>query len=313
MPNTRISFQSVVRSAMAQVRQATTNALASQEQLATARRINRPSDAPLDAAHVQRLRAYQTRLGQYERNLNHADSEIEFAAATLMETTDLLVQAREIAVEGANAHLDAGGRRALANQVDEILDGLLTRANATFNGRYIFAGTATDTEPFEIAPGAAGADEAVYHGDPNYIELPVSPRITVRTNEPGSAVFLGPRPSDTSAFDALIRLRDALRGAGGQEPARIQREVSDCIGGITEAHDRVTEAAGRLGCRAALLVSSRVSLENADLTTSELLSSLEDTNFAETAVQLYGQEAALEAAMAIAKRMLGHSLLEYLE
>ena len=77
-----------------------------QQQLATSRRINRPSDAPLDAARAHRVRAHSAKLTQYSRGLDQAQHEIEFAAGTLQQASDLFVEARDICVRAANATTD---------------------------------------------------------------------------------------------------------------------------------------------------------------------------------------------------------------
>ena len=311
--NLRVTNQSLVRSSLASIRQATQNILVSQEQLATGRKVNRPSDAPLDAAHAQRLHARTAKLAQYRRSLEHAQAEVEFASATLIEINDTFIQAREIAVRAASSTSLARDRATMADEVDDLLEGLISRANATFNGHYVFAGAANDTAPFALESGGMGQSECVaYRGDDAHIELAVGPGLLIATNEPGSAVFVGQRPSETSAFEALIELRDLLRDPDALGEGEIVSRISDHISAISQAHERVTDGAIRLGWRSAQLEASRVSLENAELADQELLSELEDADFAAAAARLYGQELALEAALLVSRRMLGHTLLEYL-
>ena len=189
----------------------------------------------------------------------------------------------------------------------------LDRSQVNFNGHYVFAGAANDTAPFALESGGMGQSECVaYRGDDAHIELAVGPGLLIATNEPGSAVFVGQRPSETSAFEALIELRDLLRDPDALGEGEIVSRISDHISAISQAHERVTDGAIRLGWRSAQLEASRVSLENAELADQELLSELEDADFAAAAARLYGQELALEAALLVSRRMLGHTLLEYL-
>jgi flagellar hook-associated protein 3 FlgL len=310
--NMRVTQSALARSALASVRRATSEVVASQEQIATGRRINRPSDAPLDAAHAQRLHSYANRLAQYDRNLRHAQNQLEFTWSAAQGLSDIFVEAREICLRGADAATDPAERELLAVAADQLLDSLIRRANATFSGRYIFAGSADDTQPFEGVLGSDGYIEQVaYHGNDGAIEVQVGSHIRLQVNEPGLAVFAG-AGTGPSTFDALIELRDLLRNTQGLTYGDLSNALSDHVGQLREAHETVVDATSRVGWRASQLEFARTTLENVGLASAELLSSLEDADLAGAAAKLYSQQAALEAALVISARMLKNSLLEYL-
>ena len=309
----RITSSSSTRSVLASIRSATNNITSTQEQLTTGRRINRPSDAPLDAAHAQRLAVNRTKLDQYSGNVDRAQNQIEYAASTVQGLSDLLIQAREACTEGANATADAGDRRILADSVDQLLQSLVNAANTQLDGQYIFAGTATTTKPFETHIGSSGLVESVtYQGNDGRVQLDVGPRVRVQTNEPGSAA-IGASGTEGSVFDALIQLRDLLRNDAGQSDNQVAKALSDHLGALSSAQDRVIDATARLGWRSNQLEFTRTAIGNAQLANDLLLGELEDADIAGAAARLYSQEAALEAAMVVAARMLRSSLLDYLQ
>jgi flagellar hook-associated protein 3 FlgL len=311
--NLRVTPSSSARSVLASIRSASDSITATQEQLSTGKRVNRPSDAPLDAAHAQRLAVNQTKLDQYATNVDLAQNEIEYAASTIQGLSDLLIQAREACTEGANATSTAADRLNLANSVDRLLQTAVDTANTQYDGRYIFAGTATATQPFETHVGSAGsADSVTYQGNDGRIQIDVGPRARTQTNEPGSAVF-GASGTEGSVFDALIRLRDLLRNDAGQSDSQVAKALSNHIGALGVAQDRVLDATARLGWRSNQLDSTRTAIQNAQLSSSQLLSDLQDADVAGAAATLYSQEAALQAAMVVAARMLRSSLLDYLQ
>jgi len=311
--NVRVTQASLVRAALASVRRAHANVGATQEQLVTGRRINRLSDAPLDAATAQRLHTARRQLDGYGSNLEHARSEIEFAAASAQECGELFTEARDMCLRAANATADPAERAVLAEGADQLLGRLLTRANATFNGRFVFAGSATDTRPFESQVGADGRIEAVaYRGNDQRVELQVAPRTRVAINEPGSAVFTR-TPTQPSTFDALIRLRDLLRNKDGLTQGELDQALSEHVEQLARVQDRATDAAARLGWRASQLEFTRTAVENAGTANAERLSNLEDADFATAAANLFSQQAALEAALTVTGRMFNNTLLEYLK
>jgi len=311
--NLRVTSSSSTRSMLASIRAASDNVASTQEQISTGRRINRPSDAPLDAAHAQRLHVNQAKLGQYGRNLEQAQSEIEYAASSIQQLSDVLIQAREACTEGANATTSADDRRNLAYSVDQLLQGAVDRANTQFNGKYLFAGTATDTQPFETHVGSSGyVDRVTYQGNDGRLQVDVGPRTRVQTNEPGSAVF-GASGAEDSVFDALIQLRDILLNEAGRSDHEVSTALSDHLGVLGAAQESVLDATARLGWRSNQLESTRTAIDNAQLANSQLLGELEDADIAGAAARLYSQETALEAAMVVAGRMFRSSLLDYLQ
>ena len=58
---------------------------------------------------------------------------------------------------------------------------------------------------------------------------------------------------------------------------------------------------------------TRTVIDNTTLADTQVLSELEDADFAEAAAMLYRHEAALETALIISARMMQNSLLDYLE
>jgi len=310
--NFRISSTSLARAALSSLNSAQDRIGRAQEQVATGRRINRPSDAPLDAAQASRLHTYTNQLRQYQRNLDEAQARLEFASSSIQEVSDIFIEARQIALRAADSATDPSERRTLATAVNQLLEGLIQRANTSWGGRYIFAGTADDTTPFEGRIGQSGyIDSVLYHGNDGRVELQVGPRMRVQVNEPGTEIFAA-TATRPSLFDVLIELRDLLTNADGLSESDQCRALSAHVGALKEAHERVVDAASRLGWRARQVEYTRTTVENLGLTATERLSGLEDTDYAYAALEITAQRVALEAALAVSARLMKNSLLEYL-
>jgi len=310
--NFRVPATALARAALASLTRAQNEIGLAREQVATGRRLNRPSDSPLDAAHASRLRTYKAQLGQYLRNLDEAEGRLEFASSSIQEISDIFIEARQIALRGADSATDQSERLTLATAVNQLLEGLIQRANTSWAGRYIFAGTADDAPPFEGRIGESGhIDSVLYHGNEGRVELEVGPQMRVRVNEPGTAVFTA-TATQPSLFDVLIELRDLLSNTEGLSESDQCRALSDHVGALKEAHGRVVNAASRLGWRARQVEYTRATVENLELTTAERLSALEDADYASAALKINAQQVALEAALAVSARLMKNNLLEYL-
>jgi flagellar hook-associated protein 3 FlgL len=125
------------------------------EQISSQKRINRPSDDPAGTRVVFDCRDTRSSIEQYKRNLDSAKGWVSATESTLGSIRDILVNAREIAVEHGSANSSTDTRKVAASTVQQLIDEIRGLANSQYNGRYIFAGSRTDTEPFSEAARAS--------------------------------------------------------------------------------------------------------------------------------------------------------------
>ena len=114
--------------------------------------------------------------------------------------TDLLAQARSLAVQGANDALSPTDRAALATSVDGIREQLLGLANTRGAQGYVFGGSRTDTPPFD----ATGA----FVGNDTVLRVPVTDGVGVKKNVSGAKAFTAAGGIDV--FTQLAALSTAL-------------------------------------------------------------------------------------------------------
>jgi flagellar hook-associated protein 3 FlgL len=132
------------------------------EQLASQKKINRPSDDPLGAMKVLDFRTSQSALNQYGKNMENINGWMSMTESKLNGLNDILVQAKELAVAQSTATADAGTRIIAAASLDPLIDEAYSLANSRFEDQYLFAGSRVDTEPFSVAssPASVGAAAA---------------------------------------------------------------------------------------------------------------------------------------------------------
>ena len=79
--------------------------------------------------------------------------------------SDVVNTAKSLILQGIGSTSTDAERRGLATEVSGLIDQVLNSANTKFRGRYLFAGTETDSEPFELK--AAG--NVLYTGNAQQI------------------------------------------------------------------------------------------------------------------------------------------------
>jgi flagellar hook-associated protein 3 FlgL len=99
-----------------------------------------------------------------------------------------LTQAITLATEGNNGTLNSANVIGISNQLAGIRDEILSLANTTYLGGYIFSGSQSGTQPFTLDATTSPA-VATYHGDDVTTSLQTPNGQSIATNLPGSAVF----------------------------------------------------------------------------------------------------------------------------
>ena len=127
-----------------------------QEQVSSGKRLLRPSDDPTGAAQILRLEQALSVTDQYQRNAENALNRLTLEEATLDSVQESLIRIREIAIQGTNSTIGNVDRAALAQEVRERLNEIVSLANTKdANQEFLFSGYKVTTKPFtEAADGA---------------------------------------------------------------------------------------------------------------------------------------------------------------
>ncbi|AWL12570.1 Flagellin [Saliniradius amylolyticus] len=160
-----------------------------QQQLASGKKILRPSDDPVGSAKVIRLTEQIEQIEQYQRNNDIVSTELEQQEAVMRNVVEVVQRAQTLTLQagsGANGQQD---RDAIAIEVGQLRDqvfDLMNTKNAA--GEYIFAGYETSKPAFEFDPNATG-NKYSFQGDEGVNEFQLSPTVRVEGGESGYSVF----------------------------------------------------------------------------------------------------------------------------
>ena len=133
--------------AMQQTQQALSTAL---QQISTGLRVNQPSDDPAAAANYVVSTAATANVDQYTSNVTTLLPQMQTADSAISSVVTALNSAITLGTEGANG-TDTTQRPAIATQVASVLSSVIAQANTSYQGVYIFGGSATSTPPFVAA------------------------------------------------------------------------------------------------------------------------------------------------------------------
>ncbi len=266
-----------------------------QEQLTTGRVLNKPSDSPADTTSAMRLRSKLADQDQYSRNISNGlgwlssiDTALQTTLSTVNRATDLTVQA----LNGANQSPQA--RNAIATEVDQLRESLISTANTTYLGRPVFGG---------LTAGAVAYDPTgAYVGTPGSLDRTVAPGIKVPVNVDGTTAFGAP---GADVFQDLTDLSNALRLG---DMTTVQAKLTS----LQTAHTRVTTTLADVGVRQSRLEKADQTIMDSKLQMATALSDLENVDIAEATMNLKMQELAYQTALASTARLVQPSLSDFL-
>ena len=202
------------------VQQSEQNMNAATEQLASGRSVNRLSDDPAAVAALVGNHNSTGQDDQFLRNISSLQARFQVADSTLSNVVTVLTRAVAIGTEGANGTLSAADRQAVAGEVQGLTSQLLSLANTTYQGTYIFSGTAVKTQPFALN---TTTNAVTYNGDANTTSVQLSNGNPISTSVPGSQLF---QNASGDAFGALQNLNAALLSGNNIGAAVIQVQTA---------------------------------------------------------------------------------------
>lgn len=119
-----------------------------QDQVATSRRINKPSDDPVGLSYAMRYRSDITANEQYQENIDSANSWLDYTDTMLGQANDVLQRIRELTVQASNGSNPDTAMQAIKEELVQLTDQLVTIGNSQFNGKHVFNGQQTDIAPY---------------------------------------------------------------------------------------------------------------------------------------------------------------------
>ena len=259
------------------------------------------------AADTRRLLNVQTshiQTTQYISNNKLVDDRLQTMETSVSQIFDLATQYKTLIINALNA--DNSSDLAMPTQTQSMLDQVTALLNTEEDGRYLFAGTRTDTAPVDQSglpgsytiPTSDGDASGYYTGD--------STQLTIQADE-NFTVTYGVNAGQTG-FEQLIRAMHMVRIGAPNDKATLDealRVVNQAIDGISDIRTQIGTARSALEN-----VNTRL---NDYLTYSEqTISDLENVDVTEAITNMNNDQVSLNASYAVISRLSNLSLTQYL-
>ena len=171
-------------------------------EIASGKSINVPSDNPGGAAALVINQAASTQVDTYQANVNSLETRLQAADSVLGSAVTAITSAISAGVEAGNSDLSNQNRAAIASQISGIQQQLVSLANTTSGGTYLFSGSLSETQPFSL--NTALPNGVTYSGNSEVVPVELSNGNNLNTNIPGDQLFLNPSGSVFQTVNQLI-------------------------------------------------------------------------------------------------------------
>ena len=293
---TRITALMTSRNILADINAANARLRKTQEQLSSGKLLNKPSDDPSQVARAIMLRGDLEAAQQYQQNASEATGWSDVTDSALSSVADALLRVRELTVQAANGSAGPESHRAIAQELLQLIDSVKTAGNASYGGRYVFAGTATDTRPY-----AMGASDA-YVGDDETVVRQIGPGVAVPVNITGRDAI------GDGATGILGTLRTILTATQASDHTTLTNQLT----ALDTRLDELNAVRAQVGA-----TSSRVEIASARLaeyegTALQLLNDTESIDIAKAMIDFSTHQAAMQAGLKAGAEIVQASLLDFL-
>ena len=176
-----------------------------QQQLASGKKLLRPSDDPVGAAQVIRLTEQIELINQYKKNNNMLVNSLEQEETVLKSANVGIDRARVLMIQSGNGIVGTEDRKAIAIEISQIKDQMFDLMNSRNpSGEYIFAGFQSGEPAFAFNPSATG-NKYTFEGDGGENKIQISDTIRQQMNNSGLDIF----------ENVLSRLKSTISGSVG--------------------------------------------------------------------------------------------------
>lgn len=296
----RITYGTMHREANLAIERATEDMLTRQREVASGRRVAKPSDDPSASSFVVVEQGAVAQTERYERSGDSAEARLTVMDALLDDVLRKLTSAQTSIMSARGVSGTTATRNAASLELAGLRDSVLEDLSTSFQGTFVFGGAAGTAVPYtKTAPGTVGP----YAGSTREVSAEIDRGRFVTIAADGSAIAQG-----SDAQDVFAVFSDAITAVlAGDEPG-----IAAALDGLARAFDRTTAAQSRVGADLRAVAEQRLHLSGARLASETEIAKLRDADMAESISGMQRAEQAYQAALGAAARATQRSLFDYL-
>jgi len=276
-----------------------------QQMISSGKKVNRPSDDPIGMGQILDYRRTLASIDQYHRNIERGKMRVELVETTLGGIEDLVVEAKNWAVNIGTGSADTTMLAIATDEVKNIYEQLMQQANTKMGNNYLFAGHLSDTAPFtrnaDGVDGTADDWDATYNGDTGNLQFLIGDNLTIDLKADGQEIFQG----TVNIFDTL---RDLIQGLEAGDVTQVGNQVAPLI----TAQDQIQTIRAEGSAKYKRLEAAENHWDIFRLKVEDMRSSVEDADITRALVEMQNLETTYEISLASSAKIIQPTLMNFL-
>ncbi|MGF9890906.1 flagellar hook-associated protein FlgL [Priestia megaterium] len=270
-----------------------TESVKKQQQIATGKQFNRVSDDPVRVNRSMLMDVTESRLNQYQANVNDTKSLLQYMDVTFDSASSALDEAKEIGIKGANDTYSDSDRVTLSNSVEEIIKQMVGLANSQHLDRYMFSGEKINVKPIDY-----DGTTFTYNGNDKDMSVRVSDDVNVTVTQSAEEVFV-------PALKELVKLRDALKNND-------QDGIEAALGGVQAESNKFIDNRAKIGVQTKSVELLYESYSQVKLDLSVKRQENDDVDMTTAISDFSYMQSIYQATIQSSLKMMQNSILDYI-
>lgn len=291
------------------------------------------SDSPKDTFDGKKYTEMLSRNKSYIENIQTTYSELQMTSNMLDHIADKMTIIQETAVHSMSP-ANSNTLHSLANVVKNNLEDILASANNSHDNKFLFSGTLTTSKaiqtangtnqrlPFALEKGTPTAENpsglvVKFYGNFNERSVHRDAVSSESINNTADKIFGEDgveylndlvKIYNTLAYDETGNKRDDTSTFTKDETAKLSRAIEK----LANNHESVVKSNSINGAKINRILAVNEQLVEENTRIKNLRSQVEDTNYAETLIELKKNQTALDYALRVGSMIHSRSLIDFL-
>ncbi|SMC39834.1 flagellar hook-associated protein FlgL [Sporomusa malonica] len=274
-----------------------------QEQLTDGKQLHRPSDNPVKSIRALRANVSLVENEQYTQNLNDAISWMESTDSAMSNLSSIAIKFKELALS-ADGTKPPEAYKAIAAEMDGLINQAVTIGNTKLGDRYIFSGQQDKTLPFVRTD-----DTVTYYGDNNKISMQIKAGVTTPTqdsvNLTGAAIF----GANNEMLQHMIEIKSQLETGTPDLNVVLNTGLTN----LDVDSSKLLEAQTQLGARMSSYLLAENMLEKANVVITGDVAANEDLDIPKAIIDFKTSETVYKNALSVGAKIMPASLVDFLK
>lgn len=269
------------------------------QQTASGQSVSLPGDDPAAAAMLVRNAGQTAEADQFLRSVGSIIGEMQSADSALNSVITALQRAISLGTEGANGTVNSSDRAALANEVEGIQSQLISLANLSYQGNFVFAGTATQAAPYVADPTSPSGVR--YDGNAGVNNVTVGNHLTMKANLPGSQLF------SAAGSDVFQSIQDLITGL------QSGNNISTAVNAVSSTYQHINSQRVFYGNAMNQLNSQQAALNNQTTQLAQQQNEIGGADLSKVLSDLVNAQTSRQATLEAIAQTQGTNLFNYIK